>query len=81
LKVEKAEGDGGKRLRASREEKKERNDEEGEEEKEISGNVVYLTRFRFFSCRLSPSLLGVIPYAGIDLAVYETLKEVRGESA
>ena len=26
--------------------------------------------------RLSPSLIGVIPYAGIDLAVYETLKEV-----
>lgn len=26
--------------------------------------------------RLAPALLGVVPYAGIDLAVYETLKTV-----
>jgi solute carrier family 25 (mitochondrial phosphate transporter), member 23/24/25/41 len=31
---------------------------------------------RAFYRGLVPSLLGIVPYAGIDLAVYETLKDV-----
>jgi solute carrier family 25 (mitochondrial phosphate transporter), member 23/24/25/41 len=43
---------------------------------QLSRDILVHEGPRAFYRGLVPSLLGIVPYAGIDLAVYETLKDV-----